>query len=268
MINITFSTCWYSFKAKFNYNIYFNWIDNMLSNVNNYYLVVYTDEEGYKYLQKYISPNIKIIIKPYTDFFNYQYKEYWIKNHEKNILLKNLVDWRVNMLWSEKIHFVNETKVKKYFDTEFYGWCDIGYFRNRNNDTPNLLLTNWPSSNKLELLNKNKIYYALVNNEKAYVNNIFMIVQDKNKDGIPREPIPHNQITVAGGFFICYKDKLEWWKKNYDTKLRLYFKYDQLVKDDQIIIADCIFSSLQDFHLVQEEKVEFDNWFLFQRYLQ
>ena len=95
-----------------------------------------------------------------------------------------------------------------------------------------------------------------------------MIVQDKNKDGIPIEPIPHNQITVAGGFFICYKDKLEWWKKKYDAKLRLYFKYDQLVKDDQIIIADCIFSSLQDFHLVQEEKVEFDNWFLFQRYLQ
>ena len=179
-----------------------------------------------------------------------------------------MVDWRVNMLWSEKIHFVNETKVNKYFDTEFYGWCDIGYFRNRYNDSPNLLLTNWPSSNKIELLNKNKIYYGLVNNEKAYVNNIFMIVQDKDKDGVPREPIPHNQITVAGGFFICYKDKLEWWKKNYDTKLRLYFKYDQLVKDDQIIIADCIFSSLQDFHLVQEEKVGFDNWFLFQRYLQ
>ena len=38
---ITFVTCWYNFKAKFNKEIYYEWIDNMLTNVNNYKLVIY-----------------------------------------------------------------------------------------------------------------------------------------------------------------------------------------------------------------------------------
>ena len=132
---ITFVTCWYNFKAKFNKEIYYNWIDNMLSSVNNYNLVVYTDNNSYSLFQKYMKPNIKIIIKDYNLFHNYCYNKNWESNHQNNHLLNNAVDWKVNMLWSEKIHFVKDAYEEKYFDTEFYGWCDIGYFRNRHNDT-------------------------------------------------------------------------------------------------------------------------------------
>ena len=52
MINITFSTCWYNFKAKFPSQVYLEWIDNMLTNVNNYYLVIYTDKEGKENVKK------------------------------------------------------------------------------------------------------------------------------------------------------------------------------------------------------------------------
>ena len=44
--NITFSTCWYSFKAKFDFAMYAQWIRNMLSNVRTHNLVIYTDEAG------------------------------------------------------------------------------------------------------------------------------------------------------------------------------------------------------------------------------
>ncbi len=52
MANITFSTCWYNFKAKFPSTTYQQWINNMLSNVNNYFLIIYTDEEGYSFFRK------------------------------------------------------------------------------------------------------------------------------------------------------------------------------------------------------------------------
>jgi len=46
MPDITFSTCWYLFKAKFDVSTYLHWIDNMLSNVNTYNLVVYCDVQS------------------------------------------------------------------------------------------------------------------------------------------------------------------------------------------------------------------------------
>ena len=265
-MSITFSTCWYNFKSKFDNGTYLNWIDNILSNVNNYNLVIYSDESSCPCLQKYLeNPRIQLIIKPHEQFYNYKYKDYWIKNHEKNTLLNDRIAWQVNMLWSEKTHFVCETFQQKYFDTEYYGWCDIGYFRNTKNDLKLVELESWPSTEKIANLNENKIYYAVVNDE-TYIKNLITAINTKNSIGLPEIPIPENQVSIAGGFFISYKNNIEWWKNTYDSKLRLYFEHDSLVKDDQVIIADCVFSNSEKFHLC-EEHTNYDKWFLFQRYL-
>tara|TARA_A100001015_G_scaffold270104_1_gene322372 strand:- start:1635 stop:2441 length:807 start_codon:yes stop_codon:yes gene_type:complete len=262
---ITYVTCWYQFKAKFDNYTYENWIDNMLSNVNNYKLVVFTDEDGYKQLKKYEQPNVKIIIKPYTKFYGYQFQEQWIKNHEKNYLLKEKVDWRVNMLWSEKIHFVKQVIDKKYFDTDFYGWCDIGYFRNRKNDSKKEDLLQWPNQEKILRLDPRKVHYALINNNQTYISYLHSQIIRKNRKGLPIHEIPPNQCSVAGGFFTLHKDKIEWWHETYYKRLKLYFDNDYLVKDDQILIIDNIFSHSTNFQLYSENNQNYDNWFMFQR---
>jgi hypothetical protein len=267
MTSITFSTCWYNFKAKFDNSTYLHWIDNMLSNVNNYNLVIYSDESSSQCLKKYLhNPRIKLIIKPHELFYNYRYKDKWIENHANNVLLNNRIDWTVNMLWSEKIHFVHETMCEKYFDTDFYGWCDIGYFRNRPNDMSIEQLSAWPNKSIIENLKKNEIYYACVNNDNNYIRKLLELINNKNANGLPNIPIPQNQMSIAGGFFVCHKEKIDWWRDTYDTKLKLYFDNGYLVKDDQIIIVDCIFSNLSEFCLCKEQN-HYDNWFLFQRYL-
>ena len=273
-MSITFSTCWYHFKAKFDKSVYYKWIDNMLSNVNHYNLVVYCDNEGFQQLEKYaINPRIKIIIKQHIQFYNYQYSEDWINNHRKNDLLRDRVDWKLNMLWSEKIHFVYQTMVEQYFDKEkeketaFYGWCDIGYFRGRPNDLTREELVGWPNPEKIACLDPSKIYYACVNNNLTYMRTLSRIVGTRNQHGLPETPIPANQISIAGGFFICHKSKVEWWRCTLDQKLALYFKHRYLVKDDQIIVADCVLSNLEHFTLLKEDDSRYDNWFLFQRML-
>ena len=268
MKTVTYSTCWYNFKAKFNKDTYGEWIDNMLTNVNNYNLVIYTNEDSFEMLSKYIQPNIKIIVKDHTDFYGYQYEEYWIKNHEKNDLLNEYIDWKVNMLWSEKINFVKETCENKYFDTEYYGWCDIGYFRNRNNDSHIDSLKNWPNNEKILALDKNKIHYALINNDQMYVSYLYEIIRNKNRKGLPINEIPPNQYSIAGGFFTLHKSKIEWWHETYYKRLLLYFENDYLVKDDQILIVDCVFTYPFNFQLYAERYEEYDNWFMFQRIFQ
>jgi len=266
-MSITFSSCFYIIKSKFDPSIYVTWMNNFFSIVNNFNLVIYTDQNSVKYINTNNNPKIKIIIKPLEEFFNYKYKNLWNANHIKNTLLNDRTSWELNMLWSEKIWFVNETIERKYFDTEFYCWCDVGYFRNRPMDLHTSNLMQWPKSEKIATLDKNKIFYACITNDDGFMNNLYNIVNNKNSEGLPVTEIPPTQNSIAGGFFIIHKDKINWWKSEYNKKLELYFKHNYLVKDDQIILADCILSNLDNFILLRENHPNLDNWFMFQRFL-
>jgi len=170
------------------------------------------------------------------------------------------------MLWAEKINFVKDTIERNYFDTPFYGWCDIGYFRNRPDDLHTSKLTNW--GNNLQILenNKDKVGYACINNDDGYMNYLHQIVNNKNEHGLPVQEIPADQNSIAGGFFFLHKDKIDWWSSTFDSKLQTYFKHGYLVKDDQIILVDCILSQLDSFTLFRENRQGLDNWFMFQRF--
>jgi hypothetical protein len=167
---LTLVTAWYNFKSKSNVEIYRKWISNLLTNVNKFKLIIYTNKESKWLIEPFIqnNENIKIIILEIEDFYGYKFKEYWINNHEKNILLKDKIDWRVNMLWSEKINFVKKAIENNYFQEDknseniWFGWCDIGYFRGTLNNMDINNLNNWPNKNKIQSLDKNKIYYAQV----------------------------------------------------------------------------------------------------------
>jgi hypothetical protein len=266
-MSITFSSCFYIIKSKFDPGTYINWMNNFISMVNNFNLVIYTDENSSQYIDTKGNTKIKIIIKPFEKFYNYKYKQHWIENHKKNIFTNSWSSWELNMLWSEKIWFVKETIERKYFESDFYGWCDIGYFRNRQNDLHSNNLLNWPNNKTIMNLDRNKICYGCVNNDDSFMNFLNQIVNNKNQHGLPSEEIPASQNSISGGFFIIHKDKLKWWSETYNKKLELYFNYNYLVKDDQIILVDCIFSNLNDFTIFREYDPAFDNWFMFQRIL-
>jgi len=266
---LTLSSCFYIMKSKFEPTIYISWMQNFLSIVNEFYLVIYTDKNSFPYIpKKYLqNPKIKVILKELTEFYNYQYKDAWIRNHDKNYLLKDRSCWELNMLWCEKVWFVNDTHENKYFDTEFYGWCDIGYFRSRENDTPLSLLSHWGKMNPiLEDCCRKKIVYGCINNS-GEVKYIMKLVNLKNPSGLPKIPIPPTQNTISGGFFIIHKEQVAWWANTFDLKLKIYFENHSLVKDDQIILVDCIFSAMDKFHLFVEQHSRLDNWFMFQRIL-
>ena len=90
---------------------------------------------------------------------------------------------------------------------------------------------------------------------------------NKNEHGLPVVPIPADQVSIAGGFFMAHHSKIESWKTIFANKLALYFQHDYLVKDDQILLVDCILSNVDSFILCRENQVGLDNWFMFQRLL-
>lgn len=267
MGDITFSTCFYALNSKFDVSTYSMWINNFISITNKFNLVIYTDDYGVGLIDTMEKQNIKIIIKPIEEFYCYQYKDAWINNHKYNYLLNDKVCWEVNMLWSEKIHFVKQTIDNKYFDTTYYGWCDIGYFRNREYDTPIELLDDWGDANSFYNAHSSKIVYGRVNMDKNIMNEIFKISNNRLPNGLTVDKIPEHRTTLAGGFFILHKKNIEWWHETYYNKLILYFENKRVIKDDQIILVDCIFQNISRFTLLLEPDMRYDHWFMFQRYL-
>jgi hypothetical protein len=269
---LTLSTCYYNIKSKFPPTKYLAWANNLLSIVNNFNLVIYTDRKSFVLFKKLfiinptitkkIGVKIKIIIKPLEDFFGYKYKDNWIKNHSSSGLdLHQNVDWMLNMLWCEKVHFVNETAKNRYFVTPVYGWCDIGYFRNRKDDTNTNNLLGWPDPLKLLTLTKG-IHYACVENNTNIYSSLINEIQIKSlsKDKLLQK-------CVAGGFFIIRPELTQVYSNIFDTTLRHYFDNEFVVKDDQTILLDCIANNPRLFRLHWEQDAYYDNWFMFQRVL-
>jgi hypothetical protein len=275
---LTLSTCWYNVSRLFKFPPikYTEWIYNLLSIVNQFNLVIYTDKDSFSILKPIFINNptisnkigikIKIIIKPMEEFFGYKYKDQWIQNHETSgLLFHEKVVWSLIMVWCEKVHFVNETIANKYFNTLFYGWCDIGYFRNKNITTG--ILQMWPNPLKLLSL-KNGIHYACIeNNESNYVSLQKDILNHyKNK----KESQPTNKLLnncFAGGFFIIKPNLIQTFVQLFDAKLRYYFDNKYTIKDDQTILLDLIFSNISLFYLHWSHDTNNDNWFMFQQLL-
>lgn len=257
---ITFATCWYSVPSKFNGEIYEKWMQNILNHVKEFNLVIFTNVESKHTIEKYVSKNdkrIKIILKEFEEFHTFCWKDRWIQNHIKNSAMNKISGWMLNMIWNEKIHFVKESM--GIFDSLYYGWMDIGYFR----DKP--IPTSWPNISKIS---EDKIMYAIVCDNREF-QELRTIVKNENGDFLPCVPIPPLQISVAGGFFISHKKDLDWWHKTFYTRLKQYFEKEYLVKDDQMIIIDCIIHNEIKFDLGKNEypKHTPNRWFYFQDFL-
>lgn len=267
---ITFVTCWYRLKAKFPKDTYKQWIHNFLSNVNNFNLVIFTDQSSSMDLENYSTNNkIVIIIKPVDKFYGIKYKEFWIQNHKINHTLNSNsrwdTDWQLNMLWSEKINLVKEVVNKNLFDSSWFGWCDIGYFRTRHLiDIPFDSIANWPKRDAEDNLKINKIYYNVVGSNEQMKDAMTRVMNSNNKH-LPNPPFSSNQITISGGFFLIHNDLIDWWWSTYYERLELYFENKYLVKDDQIIITDCLMRNMDKFCLIKS-KIG-DPWFAFSHFL-
>lgn len=273
---ITLSTAYYVVKSKAEVDKYVSWMNNFFSIVKHFRLVIYTNSKSIQYIDTKENPNIRIVIKEMEDFYNYRYKDYWIKNHENNFLLNSSsvynTGWELNMLWSEKIAFVKNTIEEDKINNMvcpggYYGWCDIGYFRNESGDLPLHILIEYEWAKCLNINLNNKIAYGIVNNDENYISFLDTLVNNKNDRGVPVTPIPPEQVSVAAGFFLLEHQKIDWLFKTYDAKLCVYFENEYLVKDEQLILIDCILSNKDHFSLYREQNPSFNNWFMFQRIL-
>lgn len=282
---LTLVSCFYVLdKAKFPKETYLSWLTHFLQifQYNPYiYLFLYTDSYSASFLPTFIRniPSVFVIIKPLEQFYMYKYATMWRKNHEQNHALKMTTGWELNMLWSEKLWFLRDVIQQHHpnlkIQTPFYAWCDCGYFRNRNNDLHTgggMAYYNWANPRRMQLIDKTKIHYSLINTNKNYIHQLKTQIQHKHPiTRVPIHPIPPTQQSIGGGFCLLTPEQIDEWCLEYENKLQDYFESNTTVKDDQIILADCIFSKNENvnrfFLVAQNPNIVYDPWFVFQRFL-
>lgn len=273
-ILLTLSTCFYVLKSKFPIQQYVKWINNFLSIVKNINLVIYTEPISYNYISHLINldnPHIKVIIKLLTEFKLYKYHNQWVNNHKQSGLnLHENVSWELNMLWNEKVFFVEDTIKNEYFKTFYYGWCDIGYFRNNLDNIHTKYLHNWP--NMVTLLKQpftnNVIHYACVQkNNELYKNELLHIKKHYEENQLDQPSSDLLKNYFAGGFFILKHQMIQDYTKIYEEKLEYYFNNSYTIKDDQTILTDIIATNQNLFCIHNIFKSHFNEWFAFQKIL-
>lgn len=290
---LTLVTAFYVLPAaKFPKETYTQWLTNFLQIVwynPHIYLAIYTDSHSQQWLPQMAANltaanKVSVIERPMEEFYMWKYADFWRKNHDANVLLRRTTSWELNMLWNEKLWFLRDVVREPpagFERTPFYAWCDAGYFRSRGGGADlevagGLNYAGWAAPARMAQLDPGKIYYALVNTDIAYVRYIKGLVQRG-------AAIPADQVTVGGGFCMvgagnaASAAQIDDWCMHYENVLMDFIERDELVKDDQIILANCIFSTLAEkegrFFLVKENGGGgggggYDPWFVFQRFLQ
>lgn len=282
---ITFVSAWYELTSKFPKEQYYVWATNLLANVRKFYLVVFVEDSRTSKLIKQLSnnnPMVFVIIHSIKHFHLYQkYKNEFQMNHQLNHQINKLVSWELMILWCSKqrlVALVEENTSLHHHKyppniTEYYGWCDIGYFRNRNNGFNELTpqqIQSFPNNVKLSSFDKSKIHYGLV--EPDNIPYLLSFILNRRSDiSLPIVPLPFNQISIAGGFFIAgggSGSPIKAWRDMFESHIAIYFDNNYVIKDDQYIIIDLICQNQNLFNLLVEQKQpHLDNWFMFQRIL-
>jgi hypothetical protein len=195
-----------------------------------------------------------------------------------------IADWRLNMLWCEKTHFVRETIEKQYFDTEYYGWCDVGYFRDTlSSGGPGAAATHpayrerirehWPNPDKINRLHKDKVYYGC-NISPSNLHKCYTYYAQHFQNTARRDVYSPRAHLLSGGFYITGREKALWWCCRFQEILELYIANNVVIQDDQHIIAHCVFTNGMngmnagttnpDFCIIKvNELIEDKRWFLF-----
>ena len=255
-----FYTIIYKIESKFDFEKYIEWGKNLINYLQNYKLIIFTNDETYDIIKGIIKDkkNIEIFYFNIENFYYFKYKNFLLQNTCKDCFPDHKISYKLILLWIER-HLLVE-KIKNKYKSDFYCYIDWGYIREKNKSI----------EIKDYKFDENKIQWGLVNSKEnafEYYNHLFK-TKDKNilkkniKDIIINKKIEKYQPIFGGGFSIIPHKMVDEFLKIYKHSLNYILDNQILFKDDQSIIAYTIINNLNKFRKIYKEKDKIE-WFPF-----
>lgn len=250
----TIVTCYYKLhKNKHNDTEWKYWIENFFMIQSN--KIIFTNKETYNiYFKNRNSANTYYYILEFQNFYTYKYLETFKKHHELDHE-KIIHNVHLYLIWNEKSNFLKRAIELNYFNTDFFVYCDIGYFRIRN---LMCLYRNWPKTEILKSIG-NKITLLEIN---EFNNNELILNNDI--------PISFQYVNRIGGGIIAGSKKilLEWINIYYKT-LEDFIEINRFIGKDQSIMASTYVKNKKIINLVKHRPTNLcqNKWFYLAPYL-
>lgn len=230
----TIVTCYFKIPSKHPIENYKKWMTNMLENINTC-MYIFCDLDTYEFIKEKRKGRLdRIFIKiiELTDFYTHKYLENY-KNHHKLDPEQIAHNPFLYMIWAEKSNFMKLAGEENIFNSEFFFWCDIGCFRNRENkrDIPLDKILNFPNEQKIKSIPRDKIVFTQTGPFPKECNKMLPI-------GLTAMEFTYVKASIGGTMFGCYKENLNGWHKIFYENLELFFKYNRFAGKDQNIYAN------------------------------
>ena len=249
-MSCTIVTAFFRSPSKHSSDKYDTWMTNFLTTVNNE-MVIFCDHTSFEFIKSlrknFISKTILIQIE-IEDLYCYKFVDYWKKDFERDTE-KHIHNINLYIIWNEKPMFVRKAMNLNAFNSEFFMWCDIGCFRNK--EELELFEYEFPSKAFMETAKRDRMYFL---NIEPFNSGDFDISTD----------FQHvNRICAA--LCIGHHDIYEEYVDIYYKYLNMYMNKNNFAGKDQNIIASMYVCHPEMFELVQPVIGEGNPWFYLQR---
>lgn len=237
-MSCTIVSCYYNIPSKRSHEKYIEWINNLLSNINeNTNLFIFVDKNSYDIIGKYLYrlKNLHIHVIEFTDLFIHKkYDTIWDSQYaidpQSNIRTKECY-----IIWNSKFWFLKTAIEINKFDSDKFIWCDIGSYR----FADGLFLANFPEYNK-------------ISNDKLDISLIENYTEDKEYF--------FNEVHISGAIFGGGKNiLLELCEKYYEI-FDDYVSKNKFIGCDQQLISTLYMKNKHLFNFV-DDNIFYDNWF-------
>ena len=169
-------------------------------------------------------------------------ENFWIQQHNIDPERKIHKDYYVYVIWNEKLEFLQKAVTRNYFQSSYFAWIDIGYFRTKH-------------YNNMELLKK--IPNTFPRQKVVFLN---------LKDFVTKSQNPTNSDYVAAGFIGGYADALyEYHRYYYKTLHQNKNKF--IGKEQTWMSVVCQREKKKFAFFIDARKSKKDPWFYMSEYI-
>ena len=249
----TIVSCYYKLdKNKHSDNQWKHWIENFFMIQSK--KIIFTNKQTYDiYFKTVNNSNTYFYILEFQDFYTYKYLETFEKHfefdHEK--IIHNIY---LYLIWNEKSNFLKKSIELNYFNTNFFVYCDIGYFRVRNLMS---IYRNWPKTKVLSSIG-DKVTLLEVNRF------------DMNEFEFEDMPKSFQYVNrIGGGVIAGSKKVLLKWTQLYYEMLEKFIEINRFIGKDQSIMASVYLKNKKIINLVKHRPTNLcqNKWFYLAPYL-
>jgi len=244
-MSVTLVSCYYSIPSKRSKEKYIEWLDNFFKNIYAN-MIIFTNKESRKYLEKYKKNNILIIEKEFDEFKIYkEYPNIWNQQYAMDSQKYTGRGIYCYLIWNSKINMVMEAIEKNPFQSDKFIWNDIGNIRKTDLEID---LSIYPRHEKIS---QNKIDIICINDFN---------INDFNKKYFKDE------IHISGSIFGGSTEAWKTFYKIYYEIMDNYIINNQFIGCDQQLISSCYICQSDLFNLIKPIHFKYDQWFYLYEY--